>query len=170
VTYAIDLLASARKLLTEMSGTPPSSSDCNRAVSTAYYAIFDCLCSLCANQLVGPVEPGSPASEAWVRVYRSLDHKQVSEALSKIEGLDEGTQYGVKIIQVALKSFLEARSDADYNRNKNFEPREALAFIGEASNIVHMISDANDPDDLWGLDLDAIAKSLTVELFTRKRR
>jgi uncharacterized protein (UPF0332 family) len=167
VTYAIDLIASARKLLAETDGKPPSASDCNRAVSTAYYAIFDCLCSLCANHLVGPVDPDSQDSEAWVRVYRSLDHKQVSEALSKIEGLDDGTQYGVKVIQVALKSFLEARSDADYNRNKDFEPREALAFIGEASNIVHMIHDA---DDLWGLDLDAIAKSLTVELFSRKRR
>jgi uncharacterized protein (UPF0332 family) len=167
VTYATDLIASAKKLLIGDGGEPPSSSDCNRAVSTAYYAVFDCICSLCADHLVGPLEPDSLDSEAWVRVYRSLDHKQISEALPKVKGLAEDTQYFVTSIGAALKSLLEARGDADYNRNKNFDLREASEFINQASRIVDMIQ---DPEDFWGLDWDAFTKNLTVELFSRKRR
>jgi uncharacterized protein (UPF0332 family) len=166
VTYAIDLLASARKLLTGISGAPPSSSDCNRAVSTAYYAIFDCVCSLCANHVVGQVKSGSEHSEAWLRIYRSLDHKQVSEAVQKISSLDDTSQSHALFISTLLKAALEARGEADYNRNKNFEPKDTLRIIGEAEMVIELLQ---NPEN-WGLDLDAFAKNLTVELFSRKRR
>jgi uncharacterized protein (UPF0332 family) len=150
----------------EMSGAPPSSSDCNRAVSTAYYAIFDCVCSLCANHVVGQVKSGPERAEAWLRIYRALDHKQVSEAVQKVSGLDEVSQSYVLFISTLLKAALEARCEADYNRNRNFEHKDAFRIIGEAGTVIELLQNP----ETYGLDLDAFTKNLTVELFSRKRR
>lgn len=166
MTYATDLIASARKLLTGVAGEPPSSSDCNRAISTAYYAMFDCLCRLCADHIVGPTEPTSGNSDSWVRVYRSLDHKQVCEAVLKIRDLEKTSQIQVEYIGVLLKSVLEARGEADYNCGKNFNPIEANRLIGQADVVVELLQ----YPEPWKFDLDAFTKSLTVELFSRKRR
>jgi uncharacterized protein (UPF0332 family) len=171
VTYAKDLLTSAKKLLSEVEGTLPSASDCNRAVSTAYYAVFDSLCQLCANHLVGPIGSGSADNAAWVRAYRSLDHKQISEALNKIVGLDETTQRFVVSIGSIFKSCLEARNEADYNRDRNYKLREATRVVNEAEVVLIFLKDPYfyDIDDT-AFDRAAFAKALTVELFSRKRR
>lgn len=49
-----------------------------RAVSSAYYSVFQRLSSLCALRLSGQ----DPQSEEYLRLYRALDHRQVRSALN----------------------------------------------------------------------------------------
>ncbi|NJR20308.1 MAG: hypothetical protein HC777_01705 [Hyphomonadaceae bacterium] len=60
MTYFYDLLGSAKKLL---SGPSCTQSDVNRATSTAYYAMFDCLASAAADFITGPKK--YPTSLRW---------------------------------------------------------------------------------------------------------
>lgn len=64
-----------------LGGVQPGSAARRRAVSTAYYALFQRLSSLCAHCL----SQARPNSGEYRRAYRALDHRQVREALSRSE-------------------------------------------------------------------------------------
>lgn len=79
----IELLATARRIL-GATKRKPSQADLRRAISTAYYAAFDALARLCADQLVGssPAKRGLPE---WSRVYRALNHGKSENALDELD-------------------------------------------------------------------------------------
>ncbi len=52
LSLADDLIAVSERLLADGLGSAKQA-DIRRAISTAYYAIFDRLCELCADALVG---------------------------------------------------------------------------------------------------------------------
>src|SRR5271154_3455388 len=69
-------LENARLLATHDKGCPRQAS-LRRAVSTAYYAVFQALCVTCAETLVGWEKPW----EAFTPVFRALEHGHVAHAL-----------------------------------------------------------------------------------------
>lgn len=69
-----NLIRGGEKLLNPSgAGNPPTAEDIRLAVSATYYALFHVLAASNAGALIGP--PDNPvAAQAWIRVYRSLDH------------------------------------------------------------------------------------------------
>ena len=94
-----------------------------RAVSTAYYALFQALCKMCADRLVGWNQPW----EIFTPVYRSLDHGRTLNVLSE-RGSDKTHPLGddVESIGVAFKELQAAREWADYNPEPHPEPGRTL--------------------------------------------
>jgi hypothetical protein len=60
----------------------PRQTDLRRAVSSAYYALFHALALNNANRLVGSTKRGS---QAWLRVYRALEHIKAKDELRRTE-------------------------------------------------------------------------------------
>ncbi len=74
-----------------------------RAVSSAYYSVFQPLSSLCASRLSGQ----DAGSEEYRRLYRALEHKQVRAALGRSA---YKTELGIPFAQLQ-----DARQWADYS-------------------------------------------------------
>jgi hypothetical protein len=114
-----------------------------RAVSSAYYSVFQRLSSLCASRLSGQ-EPGS---EEYLRLYRALEHKQVRAALNKsVYKAELGARFD---------RLQDARHWADYSiaphpepdlssAGREFSPGEAQAYVDMARDALQFI-DSLDP-------------------------
>ncbi len=137
MSYSIDLLSSGQKLLGGVRGRPRRS-DCNRAVSTAYYAVFDCLCRGIANRIVGQIPRGTPASKVWVKVFRSLNHEHAGSTLGHT--LLPEAQSGAELQGFATRfnKLKNARHEADYNPSRHFNKDEAQALLDEARTAIEL--------------------------------
>src|SRR5271165_4391246 len=69
-------IENAHMLATAEKGRPRSAS-LRRAVSTAYYAVFQAVCATCADALVGSEKPW----ELLTPVFRAPDHYRTAQAL-----------------------------------------------------------------------------------------
>ena len=74
-----ELLRAARSLLQPDNGASPSNECIRRAISNAYYAMFHALAASNSGVIVGPPHDDLTA-EAWIRVYRGLDHSTARHA------------------------------------------------------------------------------------------
>ena len=127
-----------------------------RAISDAYYALFHALAHMCADTLVGSTRR---RSEAWRRIYRTLDHTQVREELRRPE---------VKAIHPMLVDFAadfarlqDARHVADYDPAPAFRRRDdALALLNVAETAI---------SDIEALPADARLE-LSAALVAKRRR
>ena len=140
MAYYDDLLDSARKLLGNARGRPRYS-DCNRAVSTAYYSVFDFICRQCAIRVCGPLPMGQRPSDDWVRVYRSLDHAQVGSILIAIAG--PKSTHPLAPLSMQFQRLKEARLEADYDPSVTFSKVEALALIDNATTAIAAFNNAS---------------------------
>jgi uncharacterized protein (UPF0332 family) len=144
VTYAQELLESARKLLREQDGGPTKASDCNRAISTAYYALFDCICTTVADRVAGkPLDHRNP-SAPWLRVYRSFDHKFVRDTLVRATQAVENEANPFSTIATIFNRLMDAREFADYDRGKDFDVDAVLVKIFEAQFAVEVVENASN--------------------------
>jgi hypothetical protein len=105
-----------------------------RAMSSAYYAVFQRLSSLCASRLSGQ----DPSTEDYRRLYRALEHKQVRTALGKSAYKAE---LGVPFAQLQ-----DARQWADYSIAPDPDldlpggsTRNAQAYIDMAREVLQFI-------------------------------
>jgi uncharacterized protein (UPF0332 family) len=155
LTYSKDLLDSARRLI----GGPrarPKHSDCNRAVSTIYYAVFDHLCRTVANKIVGPVNKYSLPSSIWVQVYRSIDHRRALDVLksySKPESPTHLKQFATHFVRLQ-----NARIDADYHPAKKFSKITVEDLIKAASSAIDHLDSASK-DDMAGLIVALVVRT-----------
>jgi uncharacterized protein (UPF0332 family) len=133
VPYYDDLLKSASKLLGSQRGRPQFS-NCNRAVSTAYYALFDCVCRTYATRICGRVAAGVRPTEEWISIYRSLDHTSTKHKLFELKDADP------LFLQLAVtfSKLQEARHSADYDPARQFSKAEAQVLIAEAEVATEM--------------------------------
>jgi uncharacterized protein (UPF0332 family) len=157
VAYCDELLLSAEKLLSVNAGETPSVSDCNRAVSTAYYAAFSLLCSVVANRLVGKEENDSAKSGSWLRVSRSIDHIKLKVALHKLAKVEPDDFWGYRgACAAAFEKLQTARTDADYDTTKSFNADEAKQMLAEAEVFCLMVraTPKNDPEWLGDLSIE----------------
>ncbi|OYU50689.1 MAG: hypothetical protein CFE27_15825 [Alphaproteobacteria bacterium PA1] len=137
--YSHQLIGSAQRLLGGKRGRPQSS-DCNRAVSTAYYALFDHLCRLVANRIITSPEGASVTSKTWVEVYRSVDHGKAQTLMGRLSRGPDGTESDHLIkFASAFIALQNARNEADYVPTKEFGKIDAEILINQAkSAILHL--------------------------------
>ena len=138
-----------------------------RAVSTAYYALFNRLAELCADTLVGWRKPW----EAFTPIYRSIDHGRTLVVLTE-RTAERKHPLGDDIERVGLtfRALQAAREWADYNPEPHPDPFETLAgrrFSREqAQRLV-----ANAREAVAVVDrLNAEAKLLLVTRLVAKQR
>lgn len=106
-----DLIATAKELAVSGRGRPRNS-NLRRAVSTAYYALFHCLATDCADLLVGG-RGANRSDTAWRQAYRALEHGNARRQCSR----DEISRFPAGIRDFA-DAFVEAqgkRHAADYD-------------------------------------------------------
>lgn len=118
-----DLIEIAEFLATRDKQRPREAS-LRRAISTAYYALFNRLAELCADELVGWKQPW----EVFSPIYRSLEHGYALRILSE-RSTDKSHPLGreVERLGTIFRELQAAREWADYNREPNPDPLEALS-------------------------------------------
>ncbi|HEY8564251.1 MAG TPA: hypothetical protein VIL65_02035 [Beijerinckiaceae bacterium] len=140
--------------LSRRTGRRPREAFMRRAVSTAYYALFNALARMCANELIGGSKAHTPE---WTRVYRALDHRGAKSALqsSDAAALDRR----VARIGRAFAVLQERRHQADY------DPAFFPFYFDETTALVQLASSAID--DLHGLGVEDRRSLATLLLFKR---
>ena len=116
-----------------------------RAVSRAYYSVFQRLSSLCASRLSGD----DAWSEEYRRLYRSLDHKQVRQSLNRsIYKDDVGTRFEqLQDVRHWADYSIAPHPDPDVSRTgKRFSVGEANVYLNKAREAIQFV-DALDPAD-----------------------
>jgi hypothetical protein len=142
----------------------PRPASLRRAVSTAYCAVFQALCAMCADTLVGSSKPW----EAFTPVFRALEHSRAAHTLLQPS---LATTSQLQRFGLAFKELQEAREWADYNpeprpsfeegkKSSPFTREEALTLIELAAEAVEILD---------RLDEDARLK-LVTRLVARTRK
>ena len=128
-----DFIATARRLVEAIGPGRPRETDLRRAVSTAYYALFHCLATCCADMLVGG--PGSNRNiAAWNRMYRSLEHGTVSRRCRR-----QGIANFPEAIQDFADLFVEMqdhRHTADYAPDAKFRKSDIIRDIARVEDVI----------------------------------
>ena len=158
VRHQID---NARLLATVDKGRPRSAS-LRRAVSTAYYAVFQGLCRTCADSLVGWRRPWALVSP----VFRAPDHARTMQVL--LQG-SSSTTPELQRLGSAFRELLAAREWADYSPEPrpNFEDGQRSFTREEALDLIEIAEAALAILDR--LDEDTRLR-LAVRLVTRTRK
>jgi uncharacterized protein (UPF0332 family) len=120
------VLTTARKLA--RSASKPRQADLKRAVSTAYYAVFNFLAKECSDLLVGT--GNARRWPCWRHVHRALDHGFAKQACGRVVNL----RFPPEIIQFATAfiSLQQHRHVADYDPTSRFERAEVIGIIDNA--------------------------------------
>ncbi|HEV7255062.1 MAG TPA: hypothetical protein VGN97_18405 [Mesorhizobium sp.] len=107
--------------------------DIRRAISDAYYAPFYALAQTCADELIGA---NKRTTDAWLKVYRALDHLQAKQALQK--AAKSGDAEAELIVFAATFSRLqELRHEADYSpRPPEFNRADALLIVDQVERAI----------------------------------
>ena len=148
MTYARELLETAQVLLQCSDVGSPSRSNCNRAVSTLYYALFDCVCTAVANRAAGKLDEKMGPTIAWTKIYRSLDHKFVRDTLQSVANV-QGVMVksNCSFVATAFSKILQHREEADYDRRKDFAPETIQSLINEVTFAILLLENEFDLDD-----------------------
>ena len=96
-----------------------------RAVSTAYYAMFHALCFSNANTIVG----SSPVAdrEAWTRTYRAVEHGQAHRQMAPNSLTNSPPE--IRNFAKTFRSLQRERHRADYDPNARFIRYDVLRLI-----------------------------------------
>lgn len=99
----------------------PREASLRRAISTAYYALFNRLAELCADELVGWTKPW----DVFSPIYRSLEHGYALKVLSE-RTAEKSHPLGrdVERLGAMFRELQAAREGADYSREPNPDPLE----------------------------------------------
>ena len=134
-------LLDAAEVLAHANAGRPVQAFLKRAVSTAYYAVFDALASECANTLVS--SDARRTTRAWAQVYRALEHTAARAACQQAK--QRGFPEDVLVFSDAFMQLQEARHEADYNPMSKFTRSEAVALIELAESGIHSLRRADAP-------------------------
>ena len=107
----------------------PRQAGLRRAVSTAYYAMFNALCWSNADTLVGRASAGSDAG-IWMEVYRSLQHRDAKARLASYSQLRQDST--VRNFARVFGNLQEQRVNADYNPLARFTRSDVVVLIDRA--------------------------------------
>jgi hypothetical protein len=140
-----DQLDVAELLATKADPRKPRQAALRRAVSTAYYGLFQALCKMCGDALVGWTQPW----QAFTPIYRSVEHGRTLTLLNE-RGPERAHPLGPAVgkIGVAFRELQMAREWADYSPEPHPEPRrtadgvafsraEAIALVAAARAAVN---------------------------------
>lgn len=108
----------------------PRQATINRAISTAYYALFHALAGECVARTVG--SPRSPRYwEIVTPVHRSIEHSAAKKVFDKL-AKDRSTRSDLKLLADIFVELQSARHAADYDPGCRYSRRRALDLIGRA--------------------------------------
>ena len=152
------------RLLARIDKGRPRQASLRRSVSTAYYALFQAICEVCAAELVGWGKPW----EAFTPIFRSLDHSRVLEALRNPSMADKPELVRLSFAFGELKA---AREWADYNPEprprygagkppKSYTRSESLTLIELAEEAIILLDRIDKPTRL----------KLAVRLVTKSKK
>ena len=136
---ALDLIATARLLAEHPRRGRPPEANLRRAVSTAYYALFHCLATNCADMVVGGPS-AKRIQESWRQVYRALDH---GPAKRRCGDRNAVSAFATEIRQFAqiFIQMQDLRHSADYDPDSDVPTRdEVIKYINDAENAVRHFS------------------------------
>lgn len=127
-----ELLRLAALLAADAAGSPRWVGR-NRAISTAYYALFHALAELCARELVGAWAPWQP----FRHVYRSLDHGHARNVLKTLSSDGAFGHDAGRLAEVFLD--LQARRHrADYDPGFRVSAGEMANILASAELAIHL--------------------------------
>lgn len=138
-------------------GRRPRHADLKRAVSTAYYALFHAVAENCADTLIGS---RFRQSQAWHRIYRSLDHSKARLEFKRLnQALERGPALELAILFVELQ---ELRHYADYDPGPSQLSRlGVLAYLKRTDAVVEILKSHIDAAE-W--------REIAVALLFRDRK
>lgn len=110
-----------------------SSASLRKAVSVAYYAMFNALAQNNADRLVGASE-ADRASSAWNRTYRALEHRTAYRQLRESQLGDFSNP--VRVFGSTFRTLQGLRHRADYDPRSQFSCAETLSIISEAESAI----------------------------------
>ena len=135
----------------------PKQATINRAVSTAYYALFHALAGECVARLVG-----SPRSRRYWEVvspvHRAIDHGAAWKTFERL-ARDRATSSNLKALAEIFVELQSARHSADYDPACRHSRREAQDFIDQARRAIEALGSLPKEDRLV----------LVVQLITKPR-
>ena len=149
------MIVTARKLA-RSSPQKPRQAELRRAVSTAYYALFQAMAKDAADLLIGIA--GSRPSEMWVRTYRALQHGDAKNGCIQVQNSADSPS----ALARCAKAFIvlqEQRHRADYDPTLRLLRTDALGAIKLAEDAVR---------DLRAAGRDE-RKAFAAQLLFRKR-
>lgn len=136
------------RLLANADKRRPRPASLRRAISTAYYAVFQALCEMCADTLVGWRKPW----EVFTPIFRALEHHRTSYALLQ-PALTVSPE--LRRLGALYRELLDAREWADYNpeprpgydpavNNTSFTRQETLKLIDSAVEALAILDRLDD--------------------------
>lgn len=116
-----------------------------RAVSACYYAVYHALAKAFADALLGADEDSRP-NNAWIEVYRGLDHHMCAEACKL--AIARGVGFPEPLINVAdcFTMLQKHRHTADYDPKPFAEGSRARDYLATAEECVAAIRECPDND------------------------
>ena len=137
------LVKSARRLL-GAARHKPSQADLRRTISTAYYAAFDALARLCADEIVGS-SPTKRALPEWSRVYRALNHGRSQIAAKELFVVTQGGASDRRLPDfcATLEKMRLLRLEADYDPAPlNLRRADVALLIDEVELAIAQLGEA----------------------------
>ena len=128
-----NFIKTARELIPTGQGRPRST-NLQRAVSTAYYAMFHCLSGSCANTLIGGSGAGR-GTPAWILTYRALNHRSTKARCRDEQNLRQFSESTREFAETFAR-MQEHRHRADYAPDAGFRKSQAIQRINEAENAI----------------------------------
>lgn len=130
-----ELLRLAHVLAQEAGGYPRWMAR-NRAVSTAYYALFHAIAEFCGLELIGAWRP----YPAFRHVYRSLDHGRARSVLDAARR-DRDTDEAIKIVAEIFNDLQDKRHQADYDPGYRISSADLARVLADTGRAVSHIAD-----------------------------
>ena len=128
-----DLIAAARAtLVPQPPNTQPTAAAIRRAISTTYYAVFHALTASNAETLMGSAGD-VPTAEAWLRIYRGLDHGQARRQLQQRQA---GFSVETQAFSDLFCDLQIERHNADYNPAASFTAQSASNWVMKAEVVI----------------------------------
>jgi hypothetical protein len=130
-----ELIRLSKLLATDTGGYPRYVAH-NRAVSTAYYALFHAVAEMCAKELVAASQQPWPA---FRHIYRSLDHGQAKSVFRALSGdADFGRE--AKDVANIFVNLQEERHGADYDPKYSLSQKELRTVLDSAERACDLVS------------------------------
>ena len=130
--------------LAQGEGTKPRQAELRRAVSTAYYAMFHCICQNFADVLAGAA-PNNRNNVAWIQAYRSLSHHQILSCCTR-KDIQKDFPSDILWFRETLNRMQLQRYIADYNPNHTFFRSQVLKEIEDARDAIIAFNSAKLSD------------------------
>jgi hypothetical protein len=140
-----------------------------RAISTAYYAVFHKLAETITSAILGYDQPsiGTSLAKEWVRVYRSIDHKSLRDALRQFAIAEQQKKVPkertvIEGISSSFSKLQDNRNNADYDPHFDVISAEiSRTALDEAVYLVTSIEDFFDNQRSREFAIEVLLKNKT---------